>query len=335
MIFNVGAGGVSKAEQLEYDNSISGLNAVNVQGAVDELGLSLLKTIKITSASDLATGLTTAIENNVAANSGTFNFFLTVNSAGYCVQGYATPTHASGIMTQQGVANGWQFFHQFGTNATTLKDTTTVDSALSSTSDNPVQNKAITKALKTTYVTSSVSLQNWIATNINANSVPNDGMYHYFNNDTTEGSYFVKAIRIGNFLCGEVTPVTAGKNCYYFSKTINGTTTLTQLTPYYVYGTPTITFCGITFKFKRELGTVVVSASGQLTESPARTTWHGVGSIAASTNYLPSETKYMYFFGLDMKPMLMSVAPDGSIGIFAREQLTVGEYVVATNLYTV
>ena len=37
MIFNVGAGGASKAEQVKYDNSTSGLNSDNVQGAVDEL----------------------------------------------------------------------------------------------------------------------------------------------------------------------------------------------------------------------------------------------------------------------------------------------------------
>ena len=37
MIFNVGAGGASKAEQVKYDNSKSGLEATELQGAVDEL----------------------------------------------------------------------------------------------------------------------------------------------------------------------------------------------------------------------------------------------------------------------------------------------------------
>ena len=37
MIFNVGAGGDSKAEQVKYDNSKSGLEATELQGAVDEL----------------------------------------------------------------------------------------------------------------------------------------------------------------------------------------------------------------------------------------------------------------------------------------------------------
>lgn len=42
MIFNVGAGGASTAEAVQYDNSVSGLEADNVQGAVDELNDSLL-----------------------------------------------------------------------------------------------------------------------------------------------------------------------------------------------------------------------------------------------------------------------------------------------------
>lgn len=37
MIFNVGAGGASKAESVKYDNQTSGLTADNVQGAVDEV----------------------------------------------------------------------------------------------------------------------------------------------------------------------------------------------------------------------------------------------------------------------------------------------------------
>lgn len=41
MIFNLGAGGVNKAEQLEYDNSKSGLKSDNVQGAIDEVTESL------------------------------------------------------------------------------------------------------------------------------------------------------------------------------------------------------------------------------------------------------------------------------------------------------
>lgn len=41
MIFNVGAGGASNAESIKYDNSLSGLEADNVQGAVDELNDSL------------------------------------------------------------------------------------------------------------------------------------------------------------------------------------------------------------------------------------------------------------------------------------------------------
>lgn len=45
MIFNVGAGGASNAGNIKYDNSLSGLEADNVQGAVDELNDSL-KTVK-------------------------------------------------------------------------------------------------------------------------------------------------------------------------------------------------------------------------------------------------------------------------------------------------
>lgn len=41
MIFNVGAGGASNADSIKYDNSKSGLEATNVQGAVDELNESL------------------------------------------------------------------------------------------------------------------------------------------------------------------------------------------------------------------------------------------------------------------------------------------------------
>lgn len=43
MIFNVGAGGASTAEAVQYDNSISGLEATNVQGALDEVTDSLPK----------------------------------------------------------------------------------------------------------------------------------------------------------------------------------------------------------------------------------------------------------------------------------------------------
>lgn len=191
--------------------------------------------------------------------------------------------------------------------------------------------------MKSKYITSTVSLQKWIENNITIASVPNDQAYHYFNNDTTEGSYMVKAIRVGNFLCGECHPVYGvdTKNSYYFSKTIGGATTLTQLTPHRTYGTPIIEFYGLTFKFKREFNTVVVSASGQVSESPTRATWHDGGSISAYPNFLPTETKYMYFFFMDMKPILMSVSPDGHIGFFPKEQLVVNEYVVESNLYSV
>lgn len=41
MIFNVGAGGASTADKVKYDNTESGLQSNNVQGAVDELNNSL------------------------------------------------------------------------------------------------------------------------------------------------------------------------------------------------------------------------------------------------------------------------------------------------------
>ena len=41
MIVNVGDGGASTAEAVQYDNSTSGLTSDNVQGAVDELNESL------------------------------------------------------------------------------------------------------------------------------------------------------------------------------------------------------------------------------------------------------------------------------------------------------
>ena len=41
MIFNVGAGGVSNADKLKYNNNKSGLESTNVQGAVDELSESV------------------------------------------------------------------------------------------------------------------------------------------------------------------------------------------------------------------------------------------------------------------------------------------------------
>lgn len=41
MIFNVGAGGASTADKVKYDNTESGLQSNNVQGAVDELNSSL------------------------------------------------------------------------------------------------------------------------------------------------------------------------------------------------------------------------------------------------------------------------------------------------------
>lgn len=44
MIFNVGAGGgASTADKVKYDNTESGLQSDNVQGAVDELNSSLVK----------------------------------------------------------------------------------------------------------------------------------------------------------------------------------------------------------------------------------------------------------------------------------------------------
>ena len=41
MIFNVGSGGASSADKVKYDNSTSGLEATNVQGAIDEVNNSL------------------------------------------------------------------------------------------------------------------------------------------------------------------------------------------------------------------------------------------------------------------------------------------------------
>lgn len=121
MIFNVGAGGASTAEAVQYDNSNSGLEADNVQSAVDELNDSLVKNVSLPSVNDLATAMTTALEANVAKGSGAFNFFLSCKQGGYCVQGYATASHASGIITQQAMTNGWQFYHQFGGADTVLK----------------------------------------------------------------------------------------------------------------------------------------------------------------------------------------------------------------------
>jgi len=41
MIFNTGSGGAGTAEQMKYDNAESGLQADNVQGAIDEVSDSL------------------------------------------------------------------------------------------------------------------------------------------------------------------------------------------------------------------------------------------------------------------------------------------------------
>ena len=43
MIFNVGAGGASTAEAVQYDNKESGLEATNVQEALDEVNDSSIK----------------------------------------------------------------------------------------------------------------------------------------------------------------------------------------------------------------------------------------------------------------------------------------------------
>lgn len=103
------------------------VNAVTQEGygvdalVVKQVNNSLVKTITLGSISDLATAMTTAIENNCTKGQGSFNFFLTTGAGGYCIQGYATPTTASGIITQQAMTNGWQFYHQFGGADTVLK----------------------------------------------------------------------------------------------------------------------------------------------------------------------------------------------------------------------
>lgn len=80
-----------------------------------------MKTIALGSVTDLATAMTTAIENNCTKGQGSFNFFLTTGAGGYCVQGYYTPTTASGIITQQAMTNAWQFYHSAGGADTVLK----------------------------------------------------------------------------------------------------------------------------------------------------------------------------------------------------------------------
>ena len=55
MIFNVGKGGASTAEAVQYDNSLSGLEADNVQGALDEVTDSLNNRSEITERITLAT----------------------------------------------------------------------------------------------------------------------------------------------------------------------------------------------------------------------------------------------------------------------------------------
>lgn len=96
MIFNVGAGGASTAESLKFDNSISGLTADNVQGAVDEL--SNKKVDKISGKGLSSNDYTTTEKNKLS-----------------------------------GIATG--------------ANKTTVDTSLSTTSANPVQNKVVTAKL--------------------------------------------------------------------------------------------------------------------------------------------------------------------------------------------
>lgn len=100
------------------DGKVAGAKAVKEM--VRDVTDSLVKNISLPN-SNLSVAMTTAIENNVAKGQGAFNFFLSCADGGYCVQGYATASHASGIITQQAAINSMQFIHALGGADTVLK----------------------------------------------------------------------------------------------------------------------------------------------------------------------------------------------------------------------
>ena len=46
MIFNMSTGGASTADKVKYNNTESGLQSTDVQGAIDEVNSSLIRTVK-------------------------------------------------------------------------------------------------------------------------------------------------------------------------------------------------------------------------------------------------------------------------------------------------
>lgn len=64
MIFNLGGGGVTNANQLNYDNSKSGLESTDVQGALDEVTESL-NNYDVEVIANIRKGVTTAQTINV------------------------------------------------------------------------------------------------------------------------------------------------------------------------------------------------------------------------------------------------------------------------------
>lgn len=96
--------------------------AAGVKEGFEKIQYSLIKTIILPNETDLASAMTTAIENNITKNSGAFNFLLSISNGNYCIQGYATPSHASGFISQQAAINGWQFFHAFEDIETSIKN---------------------------------------------------------------------------------------------------------------------------------------------------------------------------------------------------------------------
>ena len=70
MIFNMSTGGASTADKIKYDNTESGLQSTNVQGAVDELNNSLNSLVKLKNQSvTFSNGLATFYHESIKTTS--------------------------------------------------------------------------------------------------------------------------------------------------------------------------------------------------------------------------------------------------------------------------
>lgn len=159
MIINLGSGGADKAKSVKYDNSVSKLSATDTQGAIDEVVGKVNDKVDKVEGKDLSTNDYTTDEKNklagiaTGANKTTVDTSLSTSSTNpvqnkvvaSALNGKVSAVSGKGLSTNDYTNDEKQKLSGIATGATK----NVIDSSLSTSSTNAVQNKVVTAKLNT------------------------------------------------------------------------------------------------------------------------------------------------------------------------------------------